>query len=131
MICKNCSWRWVIEKNDENPFLCHKCGYDSQIGDFNMDTLKKWEKDNNYPFNEYKQDGFVIRTFKEDVNETELVWHRDREDRIVESIGFTDWMIQIDNELPKPLLETIYIPKNTFHRLIKGNGNLNVKVKKL
>jgi hypothetical protein len=85
----------------------------------------------NFPFEELIKKDYVVRTFLENVDDTELVWHRDREDRIVKSIGDTDWMVQLDNELPEPLTETIYIPKNTYHRVIKGNGNLTVKVKKL
>ena len=71
------------------------------------------------------------RVFDTSVDDDELVWHRDKEDRIVESIGDTDWMIQLDNELPIPLTERTYIPKETYHRVIKGNGDLKVKVKKL
>lgn len=87
--------------------------------------------DDNKPYNEYIEEGYYIRTFSEDTDDMELVWHRDREDRIVEGVGDTDWMIQMDNELPKPLTESIYIPKETYHRVIKGSGNLKVKVKKL
>jgi hypothetical protein len=85
----------------------------------------------NFPFNEHIEEGFHIRTFSSDVDDMELVWHRDKEDRIVESVGNTDWMIQMDNELPKPLTERVYIPKETYHRVIKGNGNLTVKIKKI
>ena len=84
-----------------------------------------------FPFNEHIENGYHIRTFSEDVDEGELVWHRDREDRIVESIGDTDWLIQIDNELPKPLTESTFIPKEVYHRVIKGSGDLKVRVKKL
>ncbi len=84
-----------------------------------------------FPFNEHIEEGFHIRTFSSDVDDMELVWHRDREDRIVESVGDTDWMIQMDNELPKLLTERVYIPKETYHRVIKGNGNLTVKIKKI
>jgi hypothetical protein len=83
------------------------------------------------PFNEHIENGYHIRTFSEDVDEGELVWHRDKEDRIVESIGDTDWLIQIDNELPKPLTESTFIPKEVYHRVIKGSGDLKVRVKKL
>ena len=40
---------------------------------------------------------------KSNLDSNELVWHRDREDRIVEAIKDTDWLIQLDNELPKKL----------------------------
>lgn len=85
----------------------------------------------NLPFKENKDGVYHIRTFSEGVGDNELVWHRDREDRVVQSIGETDWMVQLDNELPIPLTETIYIPKNTYHRVIKGNGDLTVKIKKI
>jgi len=85
----------------------------------------------NFPFNEHIEEGYHIRTFSKDVDEMELVWHRDKEDRIVESVGETDWMIQMDNELPKPLTQSIYIPKETYHRVLKGSGDLTVKIKKI
>ena len=131
MKCNNCSWSWDIEKDDTHPSLCHKCGYDSNEGVFDMDSLEKWEEENNYPFDEYVEEGYHIRTFYDDTDDMELVWHRDKEDRIVESVGDTDWMIQLDNGLPIPLTERTYIPKEIYHRVIKGNGDLTVKVKKI
>jgi hypothetical protein len=87
--------------------------------------------ENDYPFDEYVKNGYNYRIFSENTNNSELVWHRDKEDRIVESVGHTDWMIQIDNELPKPLTERTFIPKEKYHRVIKGSGDLVVRVKKL
>ena len=84
-----------------------------------------------YPFEEHIEGGYHIRTFKNEVDDKELTWHRDKEDRIVESIGDTDWLFQMDNELPKKLTSKVFIPKNTYHRIIKGSGDLKVKVKKL
>lgn len=84
-----------------------------------------------FPFEEHMENGYYIRTFHENVDDEELVWHRDREDRIVKSLGDTDWMIQMDNELPRPLTEMVYIPKNTYHRVIKGTGDLKVRINKL
>jgi hypothetical protein len=83
------------------------------------------------PFKEKIENGYHIRTFTDDVEDSELVWHRDREDRIVESVGKTTWMLQMDGEIPKIIEGKFFIPKNTYHRVIKGNGNLTVKVKKL
>jgi hypothetical protein len=85
----------------------------------------------NLPFKENKENGFYIRKFSEGVDNSELVWHRDKEDRIVESIGYTDWMVQLDNQLPIPLTETIFIPKEMYHRVIKGTGDLTVRIKKI
>jgi hypothetical protein len=85
----------------------------------------------NFPFEENKDEGVYIRKFSNSVDESELVWHRDKEDRIVESIGDTDWMIQLDNQLPIFLTDRVYIPKEIYHRVIKGSGELIVKIKKL
>lgn len=84
-----------------------------------------------FPFQEHIDNGYYVRTFSENVDEMELVWHRDREDRVVESIGNTDWMLQLDNELPRPLTEKVFIPKEVYHRVIKGEGDLKVRIKKL
>ena len=83
------------------------------------------------PFEENEINGFYVRKFSDNVENSELVWHRDKEDRIVESVGHTDWTVQLDNQLPVPLTETIFIPKEMYHRVIKGTGDLTVKIKKL
>jgi hypothetical protein len=84
------------------------------------------------PFQESKiTDISYIRTFYENVDSGDLHWHRDREDRIIESTHETDWTFQIDNELPKKLDKSIFIPKGVYHRLIKGTGDLILKVDKL
>jgi len=84
-----------------------------------------------FPFNEHIKDGYYIRTFSTNIDEMELVWHRASEDRIIEVIDNTDWMIQIDGELPKIMNEKIFIPKEKYHRVIKGRGDLVLKIKKL
>ena len=58
------------------------------------------------------------------------MWHRDFEDRIIESIVETDWLIQIDNELPK-VIDKVLIPMGVYHRVIKGTGDLKIKLQKL
>ena len=83
------------------------------------------------PFEERIENGYHIRTFSNETDNGELVWHRDKEDRIVESIGDTNWLIQLDNEIPKPLTERTFIPKEVYHRVIKGDGDLKVRIKKL
>jgi hypothetical protein len=84
------------------------------------------------PFQETKLgDNTFIREFVQDTDSGEFMWHRDREDRIIESIGETDWMIQIDNELPKQIKGEVFIPMGIYHRLIKGTGDLKIKLKKL
>jgi len=80
------------------------------------------------PYSERRKDNLIVRTFSQDIDEEELVWHRDREDREVIILEETDWQFQFDNELPQVLKNTIFIPKNTYHRLIKGTGELNVHI---
>jgi hypothetical protein len=84
------------------------------------------------PFQENKlNDNTFIREFKQNTDSGDFMWHRDREDRIIEPIDETDWKIQIDNELPKKILGEIFIPMGAYHRLIKGTGNLKIKLRKL
>jgi hypothetical protein len=73
---------------------------------------------------------YIIREFSKNVNPIELKWHRDREDRLVEIIGKTDWKLQLDNQLPTSLNESIFIPAGEWHRLVKGNGKLTLKIYK-
>ena len=82
------------------------------------------------PYREEKNGNIVRRTFANDVSVKELTWHRDREDRVVLPINENDWYIQMDNELPKKLDidEEYFIPKNTYHRVIKGSTDLVVEV---
>ena len=62
---------------------------------------------------------------------TEFKWHRDLEDRIVEPIGETDWMVQLENQLPQKLEGRVFIPMKMWHRVIKGSGDLRIKLTKL
>lgn len=72
-----------------------------------------------------------IRNFSQDTDSGEFTWHRDREDRIVEATHQTDWLVQIDNQLPQSLNSEVFIPKGVYHRVIKGTGDLEIKVQKL
>jgi hypothetical protein len=71
-----------------------------------------------------------IREFSSDVDTHELEWHIDREDRTIEVIENNNWYFQLDNNLPQLLKETIFISKETYHRVIKGTGNLKVRITK-
>lgn len=72
----------------------------------------------------------VIRVFDQDIDPIELMWHRDQEDRIVEALEPTDWLVQLDNQLPTLIQKPIFIPKYVWHRTIKGTGPLKVKITK-
>lgn len=71
-----------------------------------------------------------IRIFSADTQSKDLVWHKDREDRIIEPLHETDWKFQYDNEVPIEL-DRLFIDKGTYHRLIKGTGELKLKVIKI
>ena len=85
------------------------------------------------PFSELIKEGYYFRTFDSNINEQELKWHWDNEDRIVVCEHDTDWLFQRDNELPHPIEKDtlIYITEGEYHRIIKGTGNLTLKVKKI
>lgn len=84
------------------------------------------------PYIELNKLGHIIREFSYDTDAFELVWHRDKEDRYVETLHKTDWKFQFDNELPVDLTkDKLFIPKDTYHRLIKGTGDLKVKIYKV
>jgi hypothetical protein len=85
---------------------------------------------NPYKENKISENTF-IREFNQDTNSSEFIWHKDKEDRIIESIDETDWLIQMDNELPKKIKGQVFIPKETYHRVIKGTSNLKIKLKKI
>lgn len=86
---------------------------------------------NAMPFKESEvSENVFLRTFHQDVHSEDLVWHRDLEDRVIESIGDTDWMLQLDDELPKRIQGQMFIPVGVYHRLIKGTGDLKIKMKK-
>ena len=81
------------------------------------------------PYSEKEQDGYIIREFSRNTPTYELVWHRDKKDRLVETTHDTDWLFQLDNQLPQRLTKKkLFIPKETYHRLIKGTGDLVVKI---
>ena len=80
-----------------------------------------------FPFVQTKLDeNRALRTFNESVDNSELIWHMDREDRLITVLESNDWKLQMDNALPVKLEKgrTYFIPKMTYHRVIKGSGSL-------
>ena len=76
-------------------------------------------------------DKYILREFSQDIDPIELMWHRDDEDRLVEIVGETDWKLQLDNQLPTSINQPIFIPRHEWHRVIKGTGNLKLKIHKI
>ena len=83
------------------------------------------------PFIEHEiAESVVIRTFSCNIPDEELKWHWDEEDRIVEPLNVNDWQFQFDNCLPEKIYKPIHIPSGVIHRVIKGSGDLIVKITK-
>ena len=86
------------------------------------------------PYKEIKVNSkTVIREFDAHHSE-EYEWHRDQEDRIVKVLNSGEgWHFQSDNCLPQLLFSgfVINIKKLVFHRLIKGDGKLTIKITKI
>jgi len=75
-------------------------------------------------------DKYIIREFNENIDPIELLWHRDLQDRTVEVLEGEGWYFQRDNELPLELKEgvRIFVNKLEWHRVVKGNTTLKVKI---
>jgi len=84
-----------------------------------------------FPFEERViNENTVLREFKKTTITDEQMWHRDAENRTVVVLESGGWSFQLDDSLPVSLNEgdKIYIPKETWHRVIQGEGILKVKV---
>lgn len=82
------------------------------------------------PFEQKKlSENKVVRIFSDMTPSEEFKWHRDAETRYVKSLNETNWKIQLDNKLPEKINnEYICIPAGIYHRVIKGNGELQVEI---
>ena len=85
-----------------------------------------------FPFEEIKiTENKVIRIFDaENTSHSELIWHKDREDREITVEKSKDWHLQLENEVPVRLEkgQTYFIPAFTWHRLIMGKKKLVVEI---
>jgi hypothetical protein len=82
------------------------------------------------PYTQQTKDNTITRTFDPSTDQSELCWHRDRSDRTVNVVKGTGWKLQLDNQLPVVLEynKNYSIPKEVYHRLIKGQDTLTVKI---
>jgi hypothetical protein len=69
-----------------------------------------------FPFKQFEENDKLIRVFEENIDASELIWHQDREDRTIKVI-------------PLKKGQELFIPKMTYHRVIKGTGPLVVEVR--
>ena len=81
-------------------------------------------------YKDNRQVGYFNRSISDDHSDTDYVWHCDRRDRKVVPIKSDGWYIQFDNEMPIEMEEgkEIFIEKDTYHRVIKGKGNLELQI---
>ena len=85
------------------------------------------------PFEEEKiKDNIFIRTFSVDVDEMDLIWHTDKENRFIKVLEGNGWQFQYDEELPFEMTDGLGFPvmKDQIHRVIKGLGPLKIELHK-
>lgn len=85
------------------------------------------------PYKEEFNNNYFLRTFNQDTPDDELKWHFDDENRKIIPISGEGWKIQIDESLPEELIvgNEYFIPVDVYHRVIKGKGDLEIKLFKL
>jgi quercetin dioxygenase-like cupin family protein len=85
------------------------------------------------PYNDILNEGYFIRNFDNLLNSDELIWHRDKKNREVTVLEGNNWKFQYDNCLPFVLFkgDTIRVPAEIYHRLIKGTTALSLKIKEI
>jgi len=66
------------------------------------------------------------RIFDGSIDDRDLVWHRDENERHIKVLLGSGWNFQFDNHLPFELLQDMEftIPCMMYHRIIKGKGNI-------
>jgi hypothetical protein len=86
-----------------------------------------------YPFEQIELNNKKIRTFSPEVEDDELKWHQDLNNRNVTILESGGWSFQMEDELPTKLqnAKQIFIPKLVWHRVIKGDNKLVVEIEEL
>ena len=73
------------------------------------------------------KESYKIRTFKD---ECDSIWFKEEDTQRVRVFSGHGWRLQIGDTQPILLEqgEKYNIPKNRFHRIIKGEGNLVIRL---
>ena len=84
-----------------------------------------------HPYTQTSNGDYIIREFSPNVQSDELVWHRDRNNRVVEVLSGTNWGLQMEDKLPMELKvgDVLEIKAETYHRVFKGIDTLKLKIK--
>ena len=82
------------------------------------------------PYSEEHCGSIIVRYFSATVPVGDLIWHKDEHNRKVKIISGKGWQFQFDDQLPYDLYEgeIILIPKETYHRLLRGYTDLILEI---
>jgi hypothetical protein len=71
-----------------------------------------------------------LRIFDVNADDSQYVWHRDNEDRLIEIISGDGWRFQKENDLPWLLSKGMRFKINAqeYHRIIKGITDLKIRI---
>ena len=74
--------------------------------------------------------GVFVRSFSEQLDDSEMIWHRDRNDRTIKVLEGSGWKFQYDNKLPFEIKEgdVFSVDAYEYHRLLKGNTKLVLQI---
>ena len=101
-----------------------------------LDTINNWVLQHlpqlsGKPYTDIiEADGTTSRLFSALVKPEDLKWHMDDEDRIIQALHKNNWQFQLEDQLPVSLDSPIFIKRHQWHRLIKGDDSLMIKVTK-
>jgi len=70
------------------------------------------------------------RIFSTNIDESELHWHRDENDRKITVVSGTGWRYQEDNKLPVLLCpgDHLFIKSGVWHRILMGSTDLKILI---
>lgn len=88
---------------------------------------------NNINYIDEHHPDYIVRTFTSLINCKDIVLDSNKKDNQILAVSGNGWKLQIDDQNPVELSpeNNYFIPKETFHRIIKGNGDLILKIKEL
>ena len=89
--------------------------------------------DQRKPFDQWEEDGLLVRDFHQDADWWLFKWHADESDRIIWATNRNDWQFQSEGQKPIRLIKNqgIEIPNGVIHRLIPGKTKLKIKILEL
>jgi hypothetical protein len=92
--------------------------------------LIRMMEDQRKPFDQWEEDGLIIRDFHRGADWWLFKWHADECDRIIWATNRNDWMFQFENEEPIRLKRhrEIEIPMGVVHRIIPGKSQLQIAI---